>query len=315
MTRSLRSVFFIPALAAALLLAACGGGSDNNAVQPVPSISVPATEAGAPQVTGDMATDGFNWFNYRRQQLGLQLLARNTQINAAAQSHSDYQKLNGTITHEEIPGKPGFTGETLLERLNAVGYLFPSQNGYAYGEVISSTGNIPGASAAEDLITAIYHRFVIFEPMFKDGGAGAAGNPGSYTYFTVDFATNNLDGGLGRGNLVTYPFANQTGVPIIFYSDYETPDPVQDRNEVGYPISIHTDITSSVTVQSFTVTPRGGTPLSTRLLSHDTDAQTPASNAAIIPISVLTGATLYDVQFAGSVDGIAVSRSWTFQTR
>jgi hypothetical protein len=26
---------------------------------------------------------------------------------------------------------------------------------------------------AEELITAVYHRFVIFEPVFKEGGAGS----------------------------------------------------------------------------------------------------------------------------------------------
>ena len=101
----------------------------------------------------------------------------------------------------------------------------------------------------------------------------------------------------------------------IFYSDFETPDPVADRNAVGYPISVHADITSTVTAQSFTIAPRGGAQLPVKLLSQATDANTAASVAAIVPLSVLSAKTTYDVQFSGTVDGVAAARSWSFTTR
>ena len=87
----------------ALLLAACGGGgggdtaADSNAIAgdagaaPAAS-STPVQESGAPAATGNTATDGFNWTNFRRQQLGLSMLSRNTLIDKTAQGHSDYQK-------------------------------------------------------------------------------------------------------------------------------------------------------------------------------------------------------------------------------
>ncbi len=56
--------------------------------------------------------------------------------------------------------------------------------------------------------------------------------------------------------------------------------------------------------------------LQTVLLDNATDPQrTPASAAAIVPFEVLRAGTTYDVQFAGTVDGLAVSRSWSFTTR
>jgi uncharacterized protein YkwD len=276
----------------------------------------PVAEAGAPQATGNMATDGFNWFNYRRQQMGMAAIARNAQIDAAAQNHSSYQAQNRTITHDELAGNRGFTGATVLDRLRAAQYLVPASN-YAYGEVISSTPDTNGINAAEDLIAAIYHRFVIFEPKFIEGGAASVTAGSGYTYFTTDFATRKLNsGGLGSGKLLIYPFSGQQNLPTVFFSDQEKPDPVPDRNEVGYPVSVHADITSTIAVQSFTISPRGGAALATRLLRKETDAEiTEPSVAAIIPLAVLQPQTVYDVRFAGSVDNVPVNLAWSFTTR
>ncbi len=314
MRQSLRSIW--PLLLASLLLAACGGGggSGNDAVAH-PAASVSALEPNAPQATGNTASDGFNWFNFRRQQVGLLAVARNGALDAAAQGHSNYQRLNDVITHEQVEGKPGFTGKTLSDRLDAAGYRIRPGAGFAFGEVISATSDSSGANAAEGLVAAIYHRFVIFEPMFREAGAGAATTPGGATYFTVDFAANGLIGGLGAGRIVIYPFADQQRVPRNFFSDNEAPDPVPGRNEVGYPISVHADITAIVNVQSFSVQPRGGSPLAVRLMTNGTDALTPESGAAIIPLVPLAAGTTYDVQFSGAVDGVRLSRAWSFTTQ
>lgn len=320
----------LPALLAALLLAACGGGGGGDdktavssggesqtetAASSTTAAELIASEPNAPTVTGNTATDGFNWFNFRRQQIGVQQLARNGRVDAAAQGHSDYQRVNNVITHEQTPGKPGFTGIELGDRLAAAGYEFSPSGGYAYGEVISSTFSTSGIEAAEDLIAAIYHRFVIFEPMFKEAGAGAATVTGGNTYFTTNFTANGLNTGLGSGKLVIYPYADQNNVARNFMSDNEEPDPVPDRNEVGYPISIHADIMGNVTVSEFSVRPRGGATLPVRLLSSAGDPQTPSSAAAIVPLSPLSPKTTYDVQFSGTVDQQPVSRSWSFTTR
>lgn len=309
---------FMP-LCLSLVLMACGGGDSGSAGaagNPGNAVSAPApvVESGAPQATGNTAADGFNWANFRRQQLGLSVLSRNALIDSAAQGHSDYQKINNIITHEQTPNAAGFTGATLKDRLATAGYALTAP--YVYGEVISASGDTSGANAAEDLITAIYHRFVMFEPRFLEAGAGAATASGGYTYFTLNLAsTSGLGSGLGQGNFVHYPAAGQQNVLTNFYSDYETPDPVSDRNEVGYPVSIHADITSTVTVQDFSIAPRGGASLAVKLLSHASDANTVQSVAAIVPLSPLAPKTTYDVQFTGTVDGVAATRAWSFSTR
>jgi uncharacterized protein YkwD len=321
--RTCTHAVFIPMIA--LLLVACGGGSSGGTsgiadmapvVAPVPVTTAPVTisEPDAPRVTNNTATDGFNWINYRRQQAGIQALTRNAFVDSAAQGHSEYQKINNTISHTQTVGKPGFTGATLADRLIAAGYLFKFSS-YAFGEVISGTSDTSGANAAEDLITAIYHRFVLFEPMFKEAGTGAATIPGNYTYFTADLVSDNLDKGIAKGQLVSYPFDAQKNVLMKFNSDNESPDPVPNKNTVGFPVSVHANVTSVLKVLSFTITPRGGAALTTLMLAAATDRHTPGSAAAIIPLDELATGKTYDVRFIGSLDGVPVDRAWSFTTR
>lgn len=319
--------------AASILLVACGGGGggDNNTAStatPAPTVSTstgnaggsggttttPTTVAGAPALTGDIATDGLNWINFRRSQAGVAQLTRNSLIDQAALGHSNYQKTNNVVTHVQTAGNPGFTGAGLADRLTKAGYVFNLNASRAYGEVISATNNGSGVYMAEELITAIYHRFVMFEPMFKELGSGAATTSAGYTYFTTDFAANN-GYGTGIGGIVVWPYSGQTSVAPNFFSDYESPDPVPDQNEVGYPVSVHANINTALTVQTFTIQPRGGSVLNVKLLAHAGDAETPASAAAIVPLSPLKAATVYDVAFAGAVNGVPVTQNWSFTTK
>ena len=311
----------LSALFMAGLLAACGGGSGSSTSASNQNNSTSQSslqqEPGAPAFTGDTAQDGFNWINYRRAQTGLSVLEHNSLIDAAAQSHSNYQKINNTITHVEIAGKSGFTGAQLVDRLNAAGYvLTPATAPYAAGEVIAAATDTSGFVLSEQLITAIYHRFVMFEPVFKENGTGSATVAGGYTYFTSDFAARNGYGpGLSRGNIVFYPVDKQTKVVTNFSTDQETPDPVANQDVTGYPISVHANISSTLGVGTFTVRPHGGSDLTVKLLSRATDPETPLSAAAIIPLAVLAANTTYDVVFSGTVDSVAVTRSWSFTTQ
>lgn len=334
MSEMLRVRTILAGCATALALAACGGGgSDSPAPSAPPSSNTPPggtmpdpltpappvtgmpPQPGAPALTGNIALDGREWLNYRRTQVGMSTLTHSTVIDIAAQGHSDYQRINNTISHEQTPGREGFTGATLADRLAAAGYVFNTSAARAYGEVISAASNNSGQYMAEELITAVYHRFVIFEPVFKEIGTGAATSSAGRSYFTANFTANSGYGtGLPRGQVAVWPFDAQTGVPRNFFSDTESPDPVPDRNEVGYPISVHANINAPVVVQTFTVRPRGGADLPVRLLSNANDTHTGRSSAAIVPLSPLAAGATYDVTFAGTVDGSAVSRSWSFTT-
>jgi uncharacterized protein YkwD len=307
----------VAAFVTALALSACGGSDGGSASGSVGSMSTgfSGQDASAPVLTNNVANDGFNWINYRRAQAGVGTLARNTMLDRAAQAHSDYQRLNNEVTHDENSAKPGFTGATVEARVQAAGYTLVRD--YASGEIIAATSNNTGFYMAEELVTAIYHRFVMFEPLFKDMGAGASTGANNYIYFTTNLgASRGYSAGLPSHTIVGWPVNGQTGVATTFLSDYEEPDPVPDRNEVGYPISVHANLTETLAVQSFTVRPRGGANLPTRLLVKGQDPNTTmASVAAIIPLAPLAANTTYDVSFAGTVGGAAVTRTWSFTTK
>lgn len=344
MSEMLRARMILAGCITALTLAACGGGGGGSSIaepvpagttpQPVipgtvmPAPGTPTTPVvpGAPLATGNIAADGRQWLNFRRSQVGLSILARSAVIDNAAQGHSDYQRINNIITHDQETGKQGFTGADVEARLTTVGYrLVPS---YAFGEVISATSRGEGQYMAEELITAVYHRFVIFEPVFREIGTGAATTPAGYNYFTANFgATNGYGTGLANGQVAVWPFNGQTAVPRNFFSNTEQPDPVPDLNEVGYPISVHANIDRQIRVTSFSVRPRGGADLSVRLLSRANDTpRTGKSSAAIVPLERLAANTPYDVSFTGFLDVVTgpnqdiivsstpVTRTWSFTT-
>ncbi len=317
----------IAAFVAALSLTACGGGGSDS-TSPVAAtpeaIAPPATgtgtgggtssfapDANAPVQTNNIALDGRNWINYRRTQAGVPVVTENAQINNAALGHSEYLRTNNLMSHDQVAGRPGFTGATLRERLSAAGYTFPA-SGYAYGEVISGSTNGNGFFMAEELITAIYHRFVMFEPKFREIGTGAATSSSRYSYFTADFTTRGGFGpGIAANAVVTWPFGGQTGVTPNFLSDSEEPDPVANINEVGYPVSVHANIDAPVTMQAFTVRPRGGANLQVQVV-YPTGARTAV---AIVPLAPLKANTTYEASFSGTVNGAPVTRDWSFTTR
>lgn len=342
MSDLLRAKIILAGCVTALAVAGCGGGGGGSAsvVDPAPvgtpppampgltspaipnpltppapdNPTVPAAP-GAPLATGNIATDGRDWLNFRRGQVGMATLARSTVIDIAAQGHSDYQRINNVITHDQVVGKEGFTGTDVNARLAAAGYRFNTAASRAYGEVISAAGNGSGQYMAEELITAVYHRFVIFEPVFKEIGTGAATTASGYNYFTTNFTANNGYGaGLPTGQVAVWPFDGMTTVPRNFFSDTESPDPVPDRNEVGYPISVHANIDRTIAVTSFTVRPRGGADLPVRLLAYPSDVHTGRSSAAIVPLAPLAANTVHEVSFNGTAGGTAVTRTWSFTT-
>jgi uncharacterized protein YkwD len=355
MNELFRAKMILAGCVTALALAGCGGGGGDGGGagmgDPLPAATTPPAPAspanpdtltpptptpdatpvpGAPRFTGNIALDGREWLNFRRGQVGLSTLAHSTVVDIAAQGHSDYQRINNTITHNQEKGRQGFTGGDVGARLEAAGYRFNTSASRAYGEVISATGNGSGQYMAEELITAVYHRFVIFEPVFKEIGTGAATTGTGYHYFTANFTANNGYGtGIADGQVAVWPFSGQTSVPRNFFSDTEQPDPVPDTperkfNEVGYPISVHANIDLTIRVTSFTVRPRGGAELAVRLLSHANDTNTGQSSAGIVPLAPLAANTVYDVSFVGSTnvitDGVVISttpvtRTWSFTTR
>ena len=297
--------------AASLLLVACSGDSSTSTGTSAAQLT--SQEVNGPRASGDVAADGLSWINYRRSQAGLPTAQRDARIDSAAAAHASYQQLNNCVTHDEEASRSGFTGVTAPDRLRAAGY--PLDNAaVADGEVIAATAEPDGFAAAEGLMGAIYHRYQMLEPRFNLAGSGSAHRAGGYYWLNVNFVATREGRGLGAGHIVVWPVPDQKNVRTAFPSDEETPDPVAGQNDVGFPVSVHADGGTSLSVYRFILRERGGANLPVKLLEHRSDNETPTSAAAIIPLTVLRRGTSYEVEFSGSVDGTPVSRSWSFST-
>ncbi|MHB9116783.1 MAG: CAP domain-containing protein [Burkholderiales bacterium] len=249
-----------------------------------------------------------NQINLRRGQVGLAALAWNGQLEQAARGHSNYLALNNITGHYQTAGTNGFTGADPGARITNAGYIWRG-----YDEVIAFGPN-SGVVAVENLMEAIYHRFGIFSPYVDEIGTGFVDTHPTYTYvMTADLATRNSTlPSPGAGWVGVYPYNGETGVPIDFYSDEESPDPVPNANRVGYPISIHLDQSQTLSVSSFTVSANGSALPAIQLTSAD--GHTPKSASAIIPTQALTYGTTYTVNFSGTANGAALNKTWSFTT-
>jgi uncharacterized protein YkwD len=300
-------------MAACLLwLAGCGGDAD--APRAPSGAQLAAQESGAPRASGDIATDGLAWIAYRRQQAGLPAPVRDSVIDRAASGHSQYQQINNRVTHDQSPAEPGFTGATASDRLRGAGYALDAL-AQADGEVIAATAGADGFAAADGLLGAIYHRYIMLQPRFDRYGAGSARRDGGYHWLTVNFVATNDAPRPANAQLVLWPVPEQAGVRTNFFSDQETPDPVPGIDEVGYPVSVHADLDATLRVERFTLAERGGDPLPVRLLAPGADEATPDSAAAIVPLVRLRAGAVHDVVFSGTLDGVPVVRRWSFSTR
>ena len=180
--------------------------------------------------------------------------------------------------------------------------------------MIAATAEPDGFAAAEGLMGAIYHRYLMLEPRFDLAGSAGAHRAGGYYWLNVNFAATRDNRGLGPGRLVVWPAPEQKNVRTSFLSNEETPDPVEGKNEVGFPVSVHADSGSTVRVGRFIIRERGGAELPVKRLEHDSDSETPSSAASIIPLSVLRKGLTYEVEFSGTLDGTPVTRNWSFST-
>lgn len=299
-------------MSALIGLAACGGEEPANALPGAAQLS--AQQHAAPRSTGGIALDGLNWFNFRRQQAGLSPLSREPILDAAATAHARYQQQNNLITHDQDDRLSGFTGEQAPDRLMAAGYPL-RQQAVAEGEVVGASTQADGFALADALLTAIYHRYVILEPVFDQAGAGTAAQSGAYTWLTVNFVASQNS--LARTDLplAVWPSNRQTAVRTYFLSDQEIPDPVPGQDKVGYPVSLHAPMFSRLQVERFTISEPEGEPLPVRLLDPAQDRDTPGSAAAIVPLQPLRPGRVYQARFDGRINDQPIALQWSFTTQ
>ncbi len=178
------------------------------------------------------AMTAIDYVNARREEVGLPIISADENLAAAAAAHARYLDVNGVGTHDEIEGKPGFTGSDVITRVRL------HTPAYGASEVLAVFGGPrPVDLPIEDIFASPYHRGAIF---FDWARAGEASLVGRSAVTVVDFA--DIAPSLADTELVAYPYDGQRDAPVAWINA-EQPDPMGPDSRyrgqtLGYPITL-----------------------------------------------------------------------------
>ena len=270
-------------------------------------LSTLSTVTPASAATDDTA-QAFAMINTYRSWLGLPPMKRNPALDASAQSHANYYKLNygdpslsGMGLHDEQDGKPGFTGESMQDRVEAQGY-----NGWA-NENIGLSGSM--VTSLDWFIGTINHRLTLIDPRYTDIGLGMV-NDGNVKIEVIDVGAPTWSN-TAKPDWVAWPPEGTTGVSDSFWG--ETPNPFPSATyPVGYPITLKYFGPGGVSFDSATLS-ANGQPVPSFAATGDgwltTQTDMISAQAPLQPN------THYTVTVNGTANGAGFTKSWSFTTR
>ena len=326
------------AASTAMMLVACGGGSSAPPAAPVKDANELTTSVPAPTYpAGSGSPMVFNAVNTLREQMGAGLLAQSAALDKAALAHWKYVNANADAngplrSHYEVAGNPEFTGVDPTARAKFFGYDGTVAE-VMYGQNVADSAEACSAS----WLNSVYHVSVLFTGA-RDVGVSALTTQdyagyGKYTVCVVDLGLSASGGEQlpVDGTIRVYPNADQTRVPVVFFNQTETPTPLPDLAEVGAPVSLNfktksfaaAGTSAVISISRFTLTAPGGAALDAKILTNrmtsggallTEDSNIDPFTATLVPTARLKANTLYSVSFAGSLNGKAVSKNWSFTT-
>ncbi|MFC5511103.1 CAP domain-containing protein [Massilia jejuensis] len=350
----MQNKFALTTIAATLsiALAGCGGGgSDSPASTPVANTPAPVVPTPMPTPTPLVLTAttqaavaptymvnsqerrAFDALATFRNALNLGPVNQNAKVDLAAKAHSDYVATNngGATPHDEVVGKPGFTGVTVKDRLVTAGYAATDA-----AEVMGWTSaNADAAEVIEGLAATVYHRVIMMNQGWTDLGIAppvVSADINATRPSFIDFGTLTLRQNVAGNYVGVYPANNQTAIGLTHAP--EAPNPFVDVDgtagsfcaKTSYPISLMVQQSTKLAVTSFTVTEEGQiTPVEVRLLTSETDKTglLPQYVAFIVGKLPFKASTRYNVKFTGTATGSAtgatngvmsIDKSWSFTT-
>lgn len=315
-------------VAFSVALTACGGGGGSTSTTPpvsqtcangaldyptcTPGVTPAKLQTSVPTPTYSAASEevlAFNEINSFRKAVGLGLLAQNVKLDVSAQNHVNYVANTQIIGHDEVASKTGFTGVTAQDRANFAGY------NAGVGEVVAGNGAV---AAVRSLINSVYHRDILLLQPIVDIGIGT--NQTWVKPVVIDFGFGGKQN--NASNFVTtYPLNGQANLPLAM--NPEAPSPLADVSGNAFgtstssPISFYAAYGTTVSVNSFTVTKDGqNSPLPMKLItaSNDINKMVDTNTAHLLGSSPFAANTKYNVSFNGTVNGVAVSKTWSFTT-
>jgi len=117
------------------------------------------------------ADDGLSYLNKIRTNVGLINLKPNYSLKKASHSHAKYLLRHQVTGHSEQRGRALYTGDKAYKRALVAGY--PSA--FVMENLTINTSN--ARESIDNLLSAIYHRFVFLTPLLDEIGISMASSP------------------------------------------------------------------------------------------------------------------------------------------
>jgi hypothetical protein len=276
------------------------------------------TSVPAPTYTAELRA-GFDYLNEARGRCGFGLLRQDSRLDAALAGHVNYlglnfEWLNFQLTWDQVPGRPGFTGATELDRFAAAGYSSTtSASTLAFG--LPTT---PDSQQIRALVQTIYHGRALLADANVVGIAAAASTPQGFRIAHVAAGSPSGESPQQPAGdaVLLMPCDGDTSRRTVHPP--ENPDPMPGMQVGTYAPPLYARVRSGqiLTIEEWTVRPVGGQPLPTvlRTKANDPNRGLAGNEAALIPTQPLATSTTYQVSLKGRNAGIPFERSYSFTT-
>jgi len=307
----------MPLLTALSLSLAAGTGCVAWGESPVEDCSA-AVEADALELPGEaeFATTRLNCY---RELMGIPSVALDPRLSAAAEAHAAYLHSHGGLGHTQSPSLEGYTGASPSQRALAEGYPHDPGTGSIAEVVAYRDGGIDPEFAIDHWMGTVYHRAPLTVPRQEAVGYGQVG---IYSVLLVATPWETSEDAVDY-EFAVYPVPEQPGIPQLFDSDREFPDPAPQVGEVGYPISISflADSYESdqnlygvhVDAEATWLRDDRGRDVPIAVLEPHSDENLSRS-VFLLTDSPLRPRSSYTARISGSVAGRTFDEAWTFTT-
>ncbi|MEI6043960.1 MAG: CAP domain-containing protein [Chloroflexota bacterium] len=265
----------------------------------------------------DQAAAALNRINQYRAQVGVASATMHSSLKASAASHVAYYLQNVPISgsiHDQIEGKPGFTGKSFFDRAARFGY----PNSQSTNEDIDTIAD--PVSAVDRLMATLNHRIPLLDPAYPDIGIASGATPDGKNPITViDFGMPIWKESFQPAFFI-WPPENGTN----FFRSYrgESPDLFRKAGlNPAYPIGTPLSITYRgpgtirYDANAMSLTDATGKAVAFHKVADLNSFFTARNSAVIASVQPLAPDTIYTVTFTYSINnGATQVRKWSFST-
>lgn len=295
-------------------------------VMTAPPAGTLVTSVPAPTyAVGSESEQAFHWINGERARCGMGLMKQDERLDRASLDHSTYLAANidngnlSSITHEQNPAFPGYTGLDGTARAQ-----FRAYPGVASDLIVSSGTALDGYQALFGY--GVYHALAA-QTGNKDIGLGDMRSERwnskiSVLNVAIPVVPANPQESLDSGQrpagdtVVSYPCGGEALISRSHLPEFPSPFPdVPDLTTKGPPITVFVRPRQLLQIREFTVTTAAGVAIEgTLLTAENRPGFIVASQAAFVPNARLPANTTFNVLIKGTNEGQRFEKRFSYST-